>query len=384
MNYLITYEDAKEICEKYNNFNFSEHLFQIDGFKISLFDYFICDFNDFNNPLHSKQNVNAFDMRGITFVFNTDGTLWKRFLMLPKFFNLNQVELTQYSNVKDKKIKHISSKEDGSLIAFMMLPNERIFAKTIAGFTNEQSENAMILLEKSDININWVSNKIKEGFTPLFEYVSFNNRIVLQYTKSELRFIGLRNNINGDYIPASLVNDIPNSIIYIKEEKTSLDKLIERCKTEKDIEGWVVIFDNGLMIKVKSDWYCNIHGLRTENIFREDFIIENYYKETLDDIICQLDNEKDKDALDFVKNVIASIDNYFKHIDNSVNKMYHNWQNNFPDFKEFATRYHKEPYFEFLRYFENKVEYRNRIIDFILKKSWRLNNAREIVNKYKN
>jgi hypothetical protein len=53
-------------------------------------------------------------MRGICFIFNTDGSLFKRFLLLEKFFNLNQVPESMYSIVKDYKIKAISNKEDGS------------------------------------------------------------------------------------------------------------------------------------------------------------------------------------------------------------------------------------------------------------------------------
>ena len=114
-NYLITYEDAIEIAKRYNNNNFWEIQFLKNGYKLSSFNYFICGWDDFAKPLPLKPDINAFDMRGVTFVFNKDGSVWKRFLMLPKFFNINQVESTQYGNIKNKKIKNISIKEDGSL-----------------------------------------------------------------------------------------------------------------------------------------------------------------------------------------------------------------------------------------------------------------------------
>ena len=134
--YQITYEDAVEICKYYKNFNFSESQYIINGYKISAFSYFICNYNDFAKPLPHRSEVNAFEMRGVTFVFNHDGSLWKRFLMLPKFFNINQTKETEYSAIKNKNISHISIKEDGSLVAFMMLPDETIFSKTIKGFSN--------------------------------------------------------------------------------------------------------------------------------------------------------------------------------------------------------------------------------------------------------
>jgi len=153
-NYLVTYEDALEMVKVYKDFNFSKSEYMIDGFKVVSFGYFLCDYSHFINPLNTRPEVNGLDMRGVTFVFNKDGSLYKRFFMLKKFFNLNQVESTQYGVVKDKKIRSVTNKEDGSLIAFMHLPNDVVFAKTIGGFTNEQSVAAMKLYkENTQINI---------------------------------------------------------------------------------------------------------------------------------------------------------------------------------------------------------------------------------------
>ena len=188
MNYIITYEDALRICEAYKNFNFYKTETLIDGYKVVTFNYFICDYNMFANPLKDGSGINAFDMRGVTFVFNEDGTLYKRFLMLKKFFNVNQVAETQFDVLKDKKIKNVTMKEDGSLIAFMQLPNGKVFAKTQAGFTNEQSIASLKIYEDDIYVKNFVNSALTEDFTPLFEYVAYDNRIVLKYSGRGLRF----------------------------------------------------------------------------------------------------------------------------------------------------------------------------------------------------
>ena len=164
-NYIITYEDAVRICEAYKNFNFykTEHMF--GNYKVVTFNYFMCDPKWFSLPLREAPEINAYDMRGVTFVFNEDGTLYKRFLMLPKFFNVNQIEETQFNVIKDKKIKHVTIKEDGSLIAFMQLPNGKVFAKTQAGFTNEQSIQALKLYESNEKIHSFVNIALKQGFT---------------------------------------------------------------------------------------------------------------------------------------------------------------------------------------------------------------------------
>ena len=90
--YLLTYDDALAMVEKYKNFNYSKSEFRINNYRIVTFKYFLCEYSDFIMPLSDKIEVNGFDMRGVTFVFNLDGSLYKRFFMLSKFFNLNQVE----------------------------------------------------------------------------------------------------------------------------------------------------------------------------------------------------------------------------------------------------------------------------------------------------
>ena len=389
-DYLLTYEDAQEIVKYYKNFHFSEHQHMINGYKVSAFDYFICGYNDFANPLPHNPSINAFDMRGTTFVFNKDGSLWRKYMMLPKFFNLNQVETTQYLNVKDKKISHISAKEDGSLVTFMMTPDGKLFAKTIRGFTNDQSVGAYNLLYEWEDHVIWVKNLLNSGLTPLFEYVSWDNRIVLKYSKAELRFIGARDNHNGRFFPASKMNQyyIPKTMYSIPEEYSTLDELIERAKTEENIEGWVVMFEDGMMIKIKTAWYFNIHGIRTDHIFREDYIIKNYYQETLDDVVSQLDPEEDKDALDFVDMVTGAINNYSANIDVLVGGLYNLWT----EYKntggeeawgDFATKYHKEAYFGFVKIWDNPIEYKKRKIELILARTYRLKSAQFIVDRWK-
>jgi T4 RnlA family RNA ligase len=382
---MITYDDAQEICKKYGNFNFSEHLYRIRGYKVSTFDYFICGYNDFARPLPARPDINAFDMRGTTFVFDKDGKIWKKFLMLPKFFNLNQVESTLYHNVKDKKIKHISIKEDGSLVAFMMTPDEKLFAKTIRGFDNDQATAAYGLLYQWEDHVLWVKSLLNQGLTPLFEYVSWDNRIVLKYSSPELRFIGARDNHNGMFFPASEMNQnyIPSTIYQVPKVEATLDELIELAKTEENKEGWVVITEDG-WYKIKTAWYFHLHGIRTENVFREDYVIKNYYEETLDDIISQLDPKEDEDAFKFIDTVTGAVDNYSAYIDKCVDELRDKLENYYiNDWADFAKNCHKKPFFGFVKFW-NTEEYRRRKIEFILQKAYRLNRAKSIVEKWKN
>jgi T4 RnlA family RNA ligase len=388
MSYQLTYEDALRICEAYKNFNFyaSEHMF--GAYRVVTFNYFLCEYSWFVQPLPNEPTVHARDMRGVTFVFNEDGTLYKKFLMLEKFFNINQVEETQYDLIKNKKIKNISYKEDGSLIAFMQLPDGTVFAKTQAGFTNEQSIEAMKIY-KSDGAINeFVNSSLNHDYTPLFEYVSFDNRIVLKYTKRELKFIGLRNNQTGEYY-SSLRLSFPEKYSSIPRVKSMpiifLHEIVEHMKNLEYVEGVVVEFEDGQLVKVKTNWYFNLHNIRTESIFREDYIIFNYLNETLDDVLSNLNSVDDEDAFKFVNEVKAAVMKWSSHIDSKVDELYDLYMNRYSkDWIAFASNQHRSKYFNLTKVrIQRQDLYSKEKVKYMLSKTSKLMEAKKIVEQFK-
>lgn len=385
--YLLTYEDAREIAKRYNNNNFREFQYTIHGYKVAAFDYFICGWNDFTNPLQDKPHIHAFDMRGTTFVFGKDGKVWKRFFMLPKFFNLNQVEATQYDKLKNKKIIDITVKEDGSLVAFMKLPDNTIFSKTIGSFTSDQARLAYDFVMRDKRREDFVRMAIWAGYTPLFEYVSGPNRIVLKYSSEDLRFLGVRDNFYGKWMPASELQGTEKIPFNIPETEKglSLYDLVEKAKVEENKEGWVVRLSD-IMIKIKTQWYFNLHGIRTENVFREDYVIKNYLEQTLDDVLSQLDPKEDNDAFKFVAKVTGAIDNYISYIDECTTKLREKYYGTYKsNWLQFAKENSKEPYFGLSRnLIETPDDYNRRKVEMILKKAYKLKKAEQLIERWKN
>ena len=390
MKYQLTYEDALKMCEAYKNFNFfkSEHMF--GPYKAVTFNYFLCEYNYFVKPLEKEPHINGRDMRGVTFVFNEDGTLYKRFLMLEKFFNVNQVEETQIHLLKAKKITNVTSKEDGSLIAFMNLPNGEVFAKTQGGFTNEQSKAAMQLYHTQIGVKEFIDEALLQNYTPLFEYVSFDNRIVLKYTTKELRLIGLRENIDADFYSAVDLAKF-NKCVNIPSVKSmkfnSLDEIEELMKTAIDMEGVVVEFDDGQMVKWKTAWYFNLHGIRTVNIFREDFVIKNYLLETLDDATQELNMTDDADAFKFIEYVKKAVMNWSDYIENEVDVLYHLYVDEgtfyHNNYIKFATDKHREKFFGLAKVKIERPEiYMKRKLDYMIDQTKHLMDAKRIVEKF--
>ena len=104
---IPTYEEALAICQRNPVFYETKH--KVMGYDVSVFNYRLATFDDFRKD-------DAFEMRGLTFVFNSDGTLYKRFLGLHKFFNVNETEITQAHLIKDYEVINVSDKLDGSMI----------------------------------------------------------------------------------------------------------------------------------------------------------------------------------------------------------------------------------------------------------------------------
>lgn len=297
--YLPSYEECKAICGKYDNFQFYEGVSIIDGYKVSTFNYRLIGYDDFSFPLGLDSDVKAFELRGITFVFNEDGSLYKRFLLMNKFFNLNQVEETQYHLIKDIPIASVFDKCDGSVINFIELPNGKIYPKTKMCVDNNQALWAGEIYNSTPEIKEMVEWALSKNIMPIMEYVSPINRVVLKYKKSELILLRFRDLISGEYLDLDIYPEISKIKTATKEDFSSWEKLVSLINEAKDKEGWVVTLENGMMIKLKTKWYCDLHHTLTESIHREDFLIEKVIKEEIDDVIGMVDTD-DKEVLDII------------------------------------------------------------------------------------
>jgi T4 RnlA family RNA ligase len=303
---LPSYEEAVELCS-YEESPFYETKIEVDGFPVSIFNYRLAQYSDFNEPIKSNPNLKAFEMRGLTFVFNKDGSLYKRFVLLEKFFNLNQVPDSMYSVVKNYKIRYVNNKEDGSIASFVKLPNGKVVGKSKMGFDNDQA-NGINKIYKTNTDVrSFVDWTLDNDIVPIFEYVAPHNRIVLRYSEEELILLRLRDLNTGKHID---IKDHLDKIGSIKiapfEDDDTLDDLIEKSKTEAEREGWIVQFDNDHMVKIKTDWYCQRHGLLTNDIYREHIIIGYILDDKIDDILGQIP-EDEKEAHQRIQKIISIV-----------------------------------------------------------------------------
>lgn len=285
MYFIPTYEEAVAICQRNPVFYETKH--KVSGYDVSVFNYRLATYDDFRAE-------NAFEMRGLTFVFNTDGTLYKRFLGLHKFFNVNETEITQAHEIKNYEVVNVSNKLDGSMITFIELPNGEIVPKTKNSFEGEQIMLMRGLVD--DLIIDFVRKQLNQGHNVFFEYTSPLNRIVIKYPVSSLSLIKVRDCRTGEYL---FDISVPEGLKVTKNETfefVSLDELMKRYETLEDKEGSVITFKKPdgeqLLVKVKTADYFAKHHLMTEFIYQENVLVGMILNETIDDVLSQIDDEE--------------------------------------------------------------------------------------------
>lgn len=315
-NAIPTYEDCVEICSQ-DESPFYETKLIVDGFSLSVFNYRLAKYSNFITPIPSKPEISGIELRGLTFIFNEDGSLFNRYVLLEKFFNLNQVPDSLYSVVKNYKIKFVNNKEDGSIASFIKLPNGKVIGKSKMGFDNDQADGINRVYKTNKEVKSLVDWSLDNNIVPVFEYVAPNNRIVLRYPSEELILLRLRDNVTGKHIDIRDHLDKVGTIRVapFEDEIKDLDQLIELTATQVDKEGSIVTCEDEMgrdfFFKLKTPWYCERHGLLTEDLYREHIIIGYILDDKIDDILGQIP-EDEKEAhirinkiIDIVKKSIS-------------------------------------------------------------------------------
>jgi T4 RnlA family RNA ligase len=386
-NYIPTYEDCVEICSQ-DESPFYETKLIVDGFSLSVFNYRLVKYSDFITPIPFKPEISGIELRGLTFVFNQDGSLFKRFLLLEKFFNLNQVPESMYSIVKDYKIKWVNNKEDGSIASYIQLPNGKVLGKSKMGFDNEQANGInRIYKTRTDVKtfVDWC---LQNGITSIFEYVSPANRIVLRYLDEDLILLRMRDNTTGKHLDIKNYLDKVGTIRIapFEDDHKDLDSLVEVIAKQVDKEGVIVQaedkYGKDFFFKIKTPWYINLHSLHTNDLNHEDKIIKLIIDEKIDDIICEL--EEDDYLRKRIDKIISIVKKFISKKVERIHNLYDIYKR-IGSIKEFAINYNKsEDFSETMKYIRNRnISLEELAKDWIIKNTNRLEKAREFIENNK-
>jgi T4 RnlA family RNA ligase len=230
------------------------------------------------------------ELRGIIFDTETGDILRRPF---HKFFNVNEREETQ-DHVVDLSQEHrILEKLDGSMIApFMIWPGEMVWG-TKMGAT-DVAKPVEEFVEANSHYRQFAKFTISRGYTPIFEWCSRKQRIVLDYKEDQLILTAIRDITTGRYMSHDLMEAHAESyripVVRTFEPQSDMKAFIEYVRDLEDREGFVVRFSDGHMLKLKCDWYVQIHKAK-EKILQDRNIVELILDEKLDDVKAHLPQE---------------------------------------------------------------------------------------------
>lgn len=255
-----------------------------------VFNYHVAHDDSFDCPIRRE-------LRGL--IFSPSGDVISR--PFHKFFNLNEKEETR--NVDWSVPHHVLNKLDGSMVRPIPL-SSGIRWGTKMGITDVSllCENYISKHPRYD---SFARMCINRNTTPIFEYVSPTNRIVLEYSEEDCVLLAIRFNNTGRYLSVESMKMIANQyhIPVVQEMKNPVDTI----SSMKDIEGVVVRFENGHMIKIKSEWYVAIHKAK-ENLLFEKNVIKLILEDKLDDILPNLPDSDVQRILEYKETLLNNID----------------------------------------------------------------------------
>lgn len=214
------------------------------------------------------------ECRGIT--FHADGRIASR--TLHKFFNVGQTDEVRPENIDWHRVVRIMDKRDGSMVTPVFTGKSKFDIKFKTKKTFDSAEaNAADALATDQLTALWIHDVLTAGLTPTFEFTSPKFPIVLKYAKDELTLLHVRENVSGRYLSEAEMRDLepPMAIVenIIDEFKVSnivsWDLMKAAAETREGIEGWVIQFDDGEMVKLKTKWYCDLHHSVTFTRWRD-------------------------------------------------------------------------------------------------------------------
>ena len=244
------------------------------------------------------------ECRGIKFDRNSGFLIGRPF---HKFFNLNERDETQEHVIPWSNDHIVYEKLDGSLIHPVLLNNEVVYM-TRAGVTDVSKLASLYIKQHHEID-EWCRKVIRKGFTPLFEYCSPKNRIVIKYNEENLHLLTYRHLYEGYYTNDVGIDppDIIQKVNMYGNNLKDISNFISHTRGLIDQEGYVIHFNNGHMIKIKADEYVAKH--KTKDSFdREKNVLEFVLNNKEDDLIPFLDTDQKAKLVEYASLVRKSID----------------------------------------------------------------------------
>ena len=268
-------------------------------------------------PVETEMDAIRRECRGM--LFHKDGSIMAR--RLHKFFNIGERDETQFGAIDFTQPHVILEKLDGSMVTGVFTDGGlRLGTKMGITEVSMQAEEFVATRPQYEQFIRWADQSC--GYTLIFEWCSRKQQIVIDYPEDRLVLIAARHKENGAYASLQWLQEY-GDMFEVEVVKTyegsaqSMAHLMDETRDAEGIEGYIIRFDDGHMLKVKGEWYLRIHKTK-DNLLHEKNIIELLVEEKMDDAKAfMLDDDRkrvEEFETDFwigVAQVIKSYDQYY-------------------------------------------------------------------------
>ena len=226
-------------------------------------------------------------------------------LGFPKFFNLGEYpEIDAQLDFEDEHL--ITQKMDGSCI-FPIYTSDRVFTLgTRAGIT-DISRMATDFITNKPHYFDFIGECRSQGSTPIFEFCSRKNRVVIDYPEDMLVLTGIRHIESGQMFPRKTYHwlAIRYGVVTVSQiesvNSAGFKMFQESVKNLVDDEGVVITFTSGRMqghmVKLKSEQYCDRHHA-VDSLKWDHDCVKLIVTGLIDDVIPMLA----PDRAEFIKN----------------------------------------------------------------------------------
>jgi RNA ligase len=274
------------------------------------------------------------ECRGL--IFDVNGVLVSR--PYNKFFNIGEKEETQLNKVNFYEPHIVLEKLDGSMIRPIPTP-EGFRLATKMGITDVAMNAEVFVADKPHYAI-FINKCIQKGTTPIFEWVSRKNRIVVDYPEDNLILTGMRYNDTGKYVDYQIMSDYATAwnIPVVKAVDglavQNIDLFVKQVREWDDGEGIVLRFDTGHMVKVKADDYVLRHKSK-DSIGQEKNVLQTILDDSVDDLVPLLTPEDGERIQRFQNAFYAGLDE----VAYEMAELFVKGNQMYPEKKDFAVEF---------------------------------------------
>ncbi|NQY98209.1 MAG: hypothetical protein HRT82_13730 [Henriciella sp.] len=199
-----------------------------------------------------------------------------------KFFNIGEKQAPQ--DIAWDAPHIVLDKLDGSMVHPVYLNGELLFM-TRKGAT-EHAKQAQSHAQASLLE--FCVYCLDANLTPMFEFTSPNNRIVVSYDRPELTLLAVREMVSGRYLLypelQHLARKFNVSLVQSLGTVEDFDHFIAEARAKEEIEGYVVVFDDGHRLKLKTEHYALRHNALA-SVTLEKNVLEWVLRGSVDDVL---------------------------------------------------------------------------------------------------